>query len=809
MFLAACLMCFSISSAAWAAFSDVPESHWAAGTIDKMSELGVVGGYTDGTFKPGKTVNQAEAVCMAVRAMNLQSDANTAQTQLTFTVPEGMESDIRLALQHGLVKSDEFSVNSGASRAWVARLLVRVIGKESEAEEKLLLPNYTDAYKIPDWAVYYVRVAQDYDLIAGYDDHSFRPDNNVSRAEMVSFLARAMNMMPNTVTTPDPVTTPNPITTPAPSQSTGNLIGGSVVNGTIVKVYPEENALVLLDGWQNINTYYLPDNTSISVIGSNSSGLGVLQPGDNVQVTLDTAGYVSKINVLSRGTAAGNEGVVYDLDFDTGLLTLQMSNNQLKPYLIDDNVSVRVDGVRFPTLQDIRDGDRVKVTIDGDRVTEIELLKEAASLNVSGEVVIIDTSKNIINLNVHGSLQIYRLSSNVDVNISGISAGAFLSDIKEGDTVTAEIEDGYVVALNVTGREAQDELRGTVMAVDSTNDIITLKDRLNNIKVYDILANARIIVNSDDDADISDIKQDMEVKFRLLDGDIIYINTDNASEGIITNLDKDGMIMDFQHINGDKKTYFIQKNVDINSKDKRSDLEDIRRGDYAKIMLDDDEVDEINLQSKYIYQVENVRKSYSRLEAVDLNGNSERLYVENGVDLVVPGITYPNLNDVNEGDLVQATYYGTDLDQVEVLSPARGIITAVDPTGSIFSINLFNGGTRTISFRSGDRIEIGTKVYGNISYLKVGDRVEVLENASSGTVIRTAEEVAGTLAEDCSSGDSHIYIDKGYNWKRYDLNNHLYIHTNSGSTYSLGNLRKGMDIKAYMFWDEIYELVVQ
>ena len=44
------------------AFSDVPEKHWAYGEISVCDKNGLLGGYSDGTFKPGNIVTRAEAV---------------------------------------------------------------------------------------------------------------------------------------------------------------------------------------------------------------------------------------------------------------------------------------------------------------------------------------------------------------------------------------------------------------------------------------------------------------------------------------------------------------------------------------------------------------------------------------------------------------------------------------------------------------------------------------------------------------------------------------------------------------------------
>jgi hypothetical protein len=45
-------------------YSDVPASHWAAAYIAKAKELGIVGGYSDGTFKLNANATRSEALKM-------------------------------------------------------------------------------------------------------------------------------------------------------------------------------------------------------------------------------------------------------------------------------------------------------------------------------------------------------------------------------------------------------------------------------------------------------------------------------------------------------------------------------------------------------------------------------------------------------------------------------------------------------------------------------------------------------------------------------------------------------------------------
>lgn len=118
-------------------FTDVPATHWAAGWVEAMAELGLTTGYPDGTFHPDEPLTRAEVAVTLARAMGLTVEAS---------VP----------------------VNAA-------------------------LP-FSDAAEIPDWAIRPVQVAVAVDLLQGSDTGLFRPTALLTRAEGSTILYRLMTM---------------------------------------------------------------------------------------------------------------------------------------------------------------------------------------------------------------------------------------------------------------------------------------------------------------------------------------------------------------------------------------------------------------------------------------------------------------------------------------------------------------------------------------------------------------------------------------------------------------------------------------
>ncbi|TFB21403.1 hypothetical protein E3U55_08805 [Filobacillus milosensis] len=180
-------------------FNDSEEASWASEYIGKMQSKDVIKGYEDGSFRPNKPVKRIEAIVMAVRLMNLEDEALAvpSDTPLHFKdeeqIPSWARGHVVIALENGLFNGTEDKIDAGqpASRVWIVQLLVKALGLEDVAlQEMTNIPEFKDVNSIPAGAIGYVNVAAEEGITAGYSDNTFKPNKNVTRAEMAAFLER-------------------------------------------------------------------------------------------------------------------------------------------------------------------------------------------------------------------------------------------------------------------------------------------------------------------------------------------------------------------------------------------------------------------------------------------------------------------------------------------------------------------------------------------------------------------------------------------------------------------------------------------
>jgi hypothetical protein len=171
-------------------FDDVPTWHWAHGYISDLACGGIVGGYTDGTFRPQNPTTRAQLAKMIV----LAEDWALANPE-SATFPDVDPSHIffryiETAYARGVISGFEdgsFRPDAYVKRAQVAKMLVKARGWSRTIESPVVLCDV----KAGHWAYEYVQVAIQHNVFTGYGNGCFYPDAYATRAQLAKVLVQA------------------------------------------------------------------------------------------------------------------------------------------------------------------------------------------------------------------------------------------------------------------------------------------------------------------------------------------------------------------------------------------------------------------------------------------------------------------------------------------------------------------------------------------------------------------------------------------------------------------------------------------
>ncbi len=168
-------------------FNDVG-THWAQRDIELMAARGIIGGYEDGTFRPGKPVTRAELAALLVKLLSL-SEVRPESPAFADVEPSAWYyGAVEAAARAGLLAGDgrNFRPDATLTRQEMAAVAVRLAGLTGSAQTV----SFADEREIAPWARQAVATACSRGLMRGVDDRLFAPGSMVTRAQCATLLAR-------------------------------------------------------------------------------------------------------------------------------------------------------------------------------------------------------------------------------------------------------------------------------------------------------------------------------------------------------------------------------------------------------------------------------------------------------------------------------------------------------------------------------------------------------------------------------------------------------------------------------------------
>jgi len=167
-------------------FSDT-EDNWANDQINELAEAGVIKGYEDGTFRPAEPVTRAQVVVLLARLLEWP----TEQGRLAFKddVPDWAQDAVAAAVARGIVQGypdRKFWPGRPVTRAEVSVILDHAIDFPTGSATL----DFKDAGKIPSWAGESLSRVVSAGILRGYEGDLLKPEACLTRAEMAVIIKR-------------------------------------------------------------------------------------------------------------------------------------------------------------------------------------------------------------------------------------------------------------------------------------------------------------------------------------------------------------------------------------------------------------------------------------------------------------------------------------------------------------------------------------------------------------------------------------------------------------------------------------------
>ena len=157
-------------------------------------------GYTDGTFGPSRSMTRAEAAAIFARLLaekNGDTISTAATTRFTDIPAHAWYSGYAKYLNNNGVtygkSKTTFAPYDAITRAEFTTLAVRFFDVYGDGDAEIM-EQYKDFNDVSDgyWAAAYIKAAAKHGWINGYGDGSFRADDEINRAEVVTIVNRLL-----------------------------------------------------------------------------------------------------------------------------------------------------------------------------------------------------------------------------------------------------------------------------------------------------------------------------------------------------------------------------------------------------------------------------------------------------------------------------------------------------------------------------------------------------------------------------------------------------------------------------------------
>ncbi len=191
---------FTFLITSWAGqFSDLADSHWAFGEINRLQQLGYINGYPDGTFKPESNITRAEfAAIMSRIAADIYPEGKIYDnSRVLVNMNKGhwayVEANDMLSHMTGQdvqeIFGTDFSPEKKITREEVVAIIYAIIKQHNDfSGVDYSGSRFSDisSARFPES----IGVCVQQGIINGYPDGTFKPARNITRAEITAILIR-------------------------------------------------------------------------------------------------------------------------------------------------------------------------------------------------------------------------------------------------------------------------------------------------------------------------------------------------------------------------------------------------------------------------------------------------------------------------------------------------------------------------------------------------------------------------------------------------------------------------------------------
>ncbi len=170
-------------------FTDI-KGHWAHACITTLIKHDIITGYPDRTIRPENYISRAEVATLIGKALDIPPDNQFFSGYIDY-VPSWAKGYVISTSKEDIFNGypgKRFKSNQNITRQEMAKVLM--LAFELEPREIALI--FEDNEDISDWALEHVKAGVENNIITGYPDNTFRPEEYITRAEAFTMICKLL-----------------------------------------------------------------------------------------------------------------------------------------------------------------------------------------------------------------------------------------------------------------------------------------------------------------------------------------------------------------------------------------------------------------------------------------------------------------------------------------------------------------------------------------------------------------------------------------------------------------------------------------
>lgn len=154
-------------------FADTSQITWSKNAVIKAIQKGLMSGYPNNTFAPKASITRAEVAQVIANILDALKETSDKQVTIPDVPSNSWYAEaVRKVVASEIFTGDKkgnFNPKRNITRAELFVAIAKLLKLEPMSEEraKQVLSNYTDTNTIPSWAIGYVAVLVDEEIVSG------------------------------------------------------------------------------------------------------------------------------------------------------------------------------------------------------------------------------------------------------------------------------------------------------------------------------------------------------------------------------------------------------------------------------------------------------------------------------------------------------------------------------------------------------------------------------------------------------------------------------------------------------------------